>query len=179
MFPHLSHRADVAGRSGPRSSRAPARGLVPGRTLVRKGPAEPDVRLLGFLTGCAKPAPQDVQGRDRRELPDALPIARQAKLDGMRDRPREGEADDNGADRPALLFGRAGDTGRREAHVGAENPPRTFSHGRRRLVRHDRPVRHAEHRPLDAGVVGHDGSPEPLARTRHADDPSRDEAACQ
>ena len=151
--------------------------LGPRATLVRKGPAEPDVRLLGFLTGCAKPAPQDVQGRDGRKLSDTLPIARQAKLDGIGRRPRDSEAHDNGADPSALLFGGAGDTGRREANLGTENTPRTFSHGRRRVTRNDRPLPHSEHRLLDAGVVGHDGSPEPLARTRYADDPSRDKTA--
>ena len=55
-----------------------------------------------FPASCTEPAPQDVQGRDCRELPDTLPIAGQAELDGVRDRPRDGEADDNGADRPTF-----------------------------------------------------------------------------
>ena len=76
-----------------------------------------DCRLLADLADCEKPASQDVQGRDRRKLPDTLAIARQAELDAIRDRPRDGEADDDRADWPTLLFSRARDTCRREAHV--------------------------------------------------------------
>ena len=72
----------------------------------------PDLQLLRALSGCTKSASEGVQGRDRRELPDTLPIARQAKLDGIGDRPRQGEAEDNRPDWSTLLLGRTGDTGR-------------------------------------------------------------------
>src|SRR5262245_9243538 len=72
--------------------------------------------------------PQDVEQRDRRELPDALPITRQPRRDGFHRLTRQREREPDGADGLAVLLVRTRDAGRRDADVRAEHPARTLGH---------------------------------------------------
>ena len=83
------------------------------------------------------------------------------------------------ADRDAILFGRARNSGRRDPYVGAQHTLRAFRHLARRFLRHHRRRSDAQHRALHLGRVRPNGATERVRRAGHVHDASTDQPARQ
>ena len=72
-----------------------------------------------------------------------------------------------------------GDAGDGKAHVGAQHRAGALGHGPGRILRHHRPLGHAEQGELDLRGVGHHRAPKPPAGAWDVDQPRRCETAGQ
>ena len=151
----------------------PAATVAPGKsTTPHHQGLSPRVRPTRWSTrrsaGGQRPS-QVVEGGDGGVLADPVPVARHGEPDGLAFLPRPGQADEDGADRSAVLFGRAGHTGDRQSDIGTEHPSGPLGHGHGRPLGHDRTLGHAEDVELHLGGIADHRAAEPGAGPGHVD----------